>query len=150
VSTPDRWGDYARAYALGRAGRAEDERTALLRLPADDPTRRFRLAGLAAATAGGEDPVAVAAGIPNVAAGLRAAGRLQDAEAQVAAALNATEGVFPGYRAVLWLEMARTAAAAGRAEAQAYFSKALDDGYGSAWEAEALAGGGRVVMARRR
>jgi arylsulfatase A-like enzyme/Tfp pilus assembly protein PilF len=122
----DSWPRHARAFALGRAGRTSEEAAYLTRaLPAGDATARFRLAELGGAAAGAND-------LPSA---------LQR--------LAATEGVFPGYRAALWLDAARHAARAGQPDAAAYYTKALDDGYGADWEDEAVRGGGRLIMKRR-
>jgi arylsulfatase A-like enzyme/Tfp pilus assembly protein PilF len=125
-SPSDLWPRHAHAFALGRAGRTAEEAEYLRSaLPAGDATTRFRLAELAGATGSPAD--------------------LGSAMQR----LSATEGVFPGYRAPLWLDVARHAARSGQPDAAAYYTKALDDSYGAEWEDEAVRAGGRLVMRRR-
>ncbi|MGQ0721993.1 MAG: sulfatase-like hydrolase/transferase [Candidatus Eiseniibacteriota bacterium] len=122
----DLWPRHAHAFALGRAGRTAEEAGYLKSaLPAGDATARFRLTELAG---GGARPADLGAAMQQ---------------------LNATAGVFRGYRAPLWLDVARHAARAGQPDAEAYYTKALDDSYGAEWEDEAVAGGGRLIMKRR-
>jgi arylsulfatase A-like enzyme/tetratricopeptide (TPR) repeat protein len=156
------------AFALRRAGRPADERAWLrTACPPEDSTVRWRLLQFeTGAIEGATDPEAVPAreaslpppdGDPLADAWqtVRLARlRLQErrpAEALplLERALAGTAGVHPAYVADVWFLRGRAAAAAGYArEAALFYSKALDDSYGRDWEAEALAGGGRLLFRR--